>query len=207
MYVAFGLLRMLPAYPALLLVTSCGLFVWPIPSEIFALHGFSTGFLFFVFGVLASEYLKIERGYVLPIWGTLVVSSVLFVSGWYVFAGVIGPVRLPDGSHPLFFLFFSAMGITACIGLAQWLAEKQWCGFVKIFGQFSLQIYLVHMLAGVAARVVLLQLFHVTNPFLHMIVGVSAGLIVPIILYKTALKMRMTYLFEWNRPRLKVEGI
>ena len=206
MYVAYGVLRLLPGYSVFLLVISLMLFIWPIPSEILALHGFSTGFLFFVFGVLAREHLEIDGGYVLPFGVTLGLFCILSGSGWYVFERIITPTRLPDGSHPVFFFFLSGIGITACIGLAQWLAEKKWCSFLKTFGRYSLQIYLVHMLAGVAARIILLQVFHMSNPFLHMIVGVSAGLIVPIIFYNAALKIRFPYLFEWCWPWQKIEG-
>ncbi|MBU1139847.1 MAG: hypothetical protein KKA76_12775, partial [Proteobacteria bacterium] len=111
----------------------------------------------------------------------------------------IEPTRLTDGSHPFYFLYLAGVGITFCIGLAQFFAEKKCCRLIRIFGIYSLQIYLVHMLAGVAARIVLLNIFSIENPVLHMIIGVCAGLIVPIALYKAALKLNFPYLFEMRR--------
>jgi fucose 4-O-acetylase-like acetyltransferase len=201
MYTAYAVLRILPEriFILALLLTAWVLFFKPINTEILAMHGFSTGFLFFVFGVQAKEYLQRNESFSLSAALTSISLLLFLCSGWYIFEWIIAPTRLTDGSHPWYFLYLSVVGITTCIGLAQLLAAKKWCGFIQIFGRFSLQIYLVHMLAGVAARILLLQVLGVSDPFLHMVIGVGVGLTAPVILYKITLKIHFPYLFEWKR--------
>ncbi len=210
MYVAFGMFSLLGKYfHVFLLITACVLFVRPINSEIMAMHGFSTGFLFFVIGALAKEFFGNSGTFTqktIPPVITLVSLFIFAGSGWYIFERVIAPTRLTDGSHPFYFLYLAGLGITMCMGLAQYLAGKKWCKWLRILGRYSLQIYLVHMLAGVGARIILLNVLQIYNPVIHMIVGVGAGLMVPILLYRITLKMNFPYLFTWRRMATGTEG-
>ena len=103
----------------------------------------------------------------------------------------------------LFLRHLVVLGITFCVNVAQYLARKKYCQIVQSLGIYSLQIYLVHMLAGVGARIVLWNYFHIQNPLVHMIIGMGAGLSAPIILYKIALKMDFPYFFEPGRNKLR----
>jgi fucose 4-O-acetylase-like acetyltransferase len=197
MYAVYALLSRLGKFASVtLLLFSWVLFFYPISSDVMALHGFSTGFLFFILGLFIKEYFGQLEGYSMPFPITLVLFVLLMGSTYTVFEYVIEPTRLTDGSHPFYFLFIACVGILFCIGLAQYLAEKKCCGVIKTLGGYTIQIYLVHMLAGVAVRIILLNFFSIENPVLHMIAGVSAGLFVPILLYKIAMKVRFPYLFE-----------
>ncbi|MBU0944970.1 MAG: acyltransferase [Proteobacteria bacterium] len=200
MFLSYALLSQFARFAPLAMITVAGvLFFCPINTEILALHGFSTGFIFFVSALLAKEYLGNFAKNSIQTGSTCVLFFLLIGSGWYIFERAIEPTRLTDGSHPLYFLYLAGLGISFCIGLAQYLAEKKYCSVVKVFGTYSLQIYLVHMLAGVAVRIVLLNFFSIENPFLHMVIGVSAGLLVPIGLYKITLKFNFPYLFEMRQ--------
>ncbi len=197
MYVVYALLSMFGKYAfVLLLVVSGGLFFYPIPTEVMALHGFSTGFLFFILGVLLNQYSSSWRKVCVPVPITFVVFLLLIGSAYTVFEFILEPTRLTDGSHPVYFLFLSSVGILFCVGLAQYCAKKKCFVVIKILGFYSIQIYLVHMLAGVAVRMILLNFFSIENPVLHMITGVSMGLLAPIMLYKIAIKVRFPYLFQ-----------
>lgn len=206
MYVAYAALHRFGRFtPAALLVVALVLFFFPVNTEIMALLGFSTGFIFFVFGILAREYLGSMETYIAPAWAVVVFLPVFVAVAWYIFAFVIAPTRLTDGSHPFYFLFLAVSGITLCIWLAQYLARQKCLCFIQILGIYSLQIYLVHMLAGVGARIILIHFFQVHNPLLHMVIEVSAGLLVPILVYKTALKMHFPYLFEPAKVAVRAE--
>jgi peptidoglycan/LPS O-acetylase OafA/YrhL len=111
-------------------------------------------------------------------------------------------MRLIGKPYPQYFLLFSVIGILACLGLAQVLSRKKILGFLSILGMYSLQIYLVHMLAGVAARVVLLQLFHVENWIVQILLGMAAALTVPILLQKISTWINFPYLFELQRNKV-----
>lgn len=204
MYVAYAALSSCGRFaPAAMVVVALVLFFFPVPTEIMALHGFSTGFLFFVFGIFANEYLGNEEKYCVPVWATGILFPVFLGTAWYIFEFVIPPTRLTDGSHPFYFLFLAVFGGSMCVGLAQFVAGKPCFRFLQVLGIYSLQIYLVHMLAGVGTRIFLLRVFHLENPVLHMIIGVSAGLLVPILIYKTALKVHFPYLFEPEKVAIR----
>ena len=85
-------------------------------------------------------------------------------------------------------------------GVPKYLAEKKFLILLKVCGEHSIQIYLVHMLAGVAIRVILLTLFFIENPLLHMVLGVMGGLLVPVVLYKISFKFNFPFLFELRKP-------
>ena len=210
MYVVYGIFSVFGKHaPVLLLIAAGGLFFWPINSEVMAMHGFSTGFLFFIIGVFTKEFFSTSEkstGKPLPPVITVVFLLIFAGSGGYIFERVIVPTRLTDGSHPLYFLYLAGLGITMCIGLAQYLAGKKWCGWFKLLGRYSLQIYLVHMLAGVGVRIILLNVLSIGNPLVHMILGVGAGLTVPILLYRITLKMKFPYLFAWRRMATETGG-
>jgi len=145
---------------------------------------------------LLKKRLTSWNKFYIPVPVTFVLLLLFIGSAYTVFEFIIEPTRLTDGSHPVYFLFLSSVGGLFCTGLAQYLAKKKCFVFVKILGLYSIQIYLVHMLAGVAVRIILLNVFSIENPVLHMITGVSVGLFVPIMLYKIAINMHFPYLFQ-----------
>ncbi len=203
MYVAFAVFRVFGrSAPVLLLIVSLGLFFRPIESEVMAVHGFSTGFLFFVLGILAREYSGGADGFAKKLASPSAVLFFLFLfagSGGYLFERVIAPTRLTEGSHPFVFLFLAGLGIPMCISLARYLARKKWCTWLAVLGRHSLQIFLVHMFAGAGARILLSNVLRISNPVVHMILGVGAGVTAPVLLYRMT-ETRFSYLFTWRRP-------
>ncbi len=200
MYIAYAVLQMLGrSAPAAMAIVAVGLFVYPINTGIMALNGFSTGFFFFAAGALVKvKFVDLET-YSIPVWAAPVLFPVLIGSGYHVFTNVISPTRLIDGSHPAYFFCLAVIGVSCCVGLAQFLADRKILPVVKTLGTFSLQIYLVHMLAGVGARVILADFLHIQNPLVHMVTGVGAGLAVPILLYSVSMKVNFPYLFKPGR--------
>jgi fucose 4-O-acetylase-like acetyltransferase len=203
MYLVYGLFRLLGKLSLYLLVVCAGLlFFFPIKTDIMALGGFSTGFLYFVTGVLLKKTRTDLQSFVLPLWLSLVLFLVFIASGYYVFANIIEPVRLPGGAHPFLFILLAFLGIGFSIGLAHFFVGKDFFRPIRLLGIYSYEIYLVHMLAGVGARVVLTQFLQIENGIVHMCVGVTAGLLLPIALYKFSQKLNFPYLF--NPFRLSV---
>jgi len=172
------------------------LFFNPIHLNFAALGGFSIHFIFFVCGIYLRKYLVDMEALSLPLWATLSLLVILLGCGYFVFENVLAPTRLSGGSHPYYLIYFSILGITACISLAQYLAKKNSFQFLKIIGIYSLQIYLVHMLAGAGTRLILQQVFHLQNWVLHILLGVAAALVFPIMLQKISEKIKFPYLFE-----------
>ena len=187
---------------ALMFIIGIWLFFNPIYLNVAALEGFSIHFIFFVCGIYLRRYLVDMEALSLPLWAILFLLIILLGSGYFVFENVIEPARLANGLHPYYFLYFSILGIIACISLAQYLAKKNNLQFLKTLGIYSLQIYLVHMLAGAGTRLVLQQVFHLQSWMLHILLGVAAALIIPIMLQKISEKINFPYLFEPGIKRM-----
>ncbi|HET9912190.1 MAG TPA: acyltransferase [Anaerolineales bacterium] len=188
-----------------LFIIAIGMFIRPFPTAMFALLGFSGHFLFFVSGVYLRKFL-IDQEHTVPAWTVPILFILLAGSGYYLFSRVIEPVRLIGKPYPQYFLFLSTLGISACVGLAQYLSGKKMLGFLSVLGAYSLQIYLVHMLAGVATRMILVQLFNIQNWIIHIFAGVAAALIIPVLLQKISIQIKFPYLFELKRDNAVVPG-
>ena len=186
--------------PIMLGLLAIALYFFPINTPIVALQGFSINLLFFVGGIYLRKYvIDSGKNYTIPLWITIALFVVLFTSGIYIFENLIEPTRLTKGTHPVYFLYLSVLGITACVGLSQYLSNLRKFRYIKIIGDYSLQIYLAHMLAGVAARMVLLKLFNLTNPLLHVSIVVLVALVAPIVIYNLAKRIHFPYLFELSK--------
>jgi len=182
--------------PALMFIIGIWLFFYPIPLNVAALGGFSMRLIFFVCGIYLRRYLVDREVLSLPLWATLSLLIILLGSGYFVFENMIEPVRLSSSSHPYYSLYFSILGIIACTSLAQYLAKNNSLPFLKTLGIYSLQIYLVHMLAGAGTRLILQQVFQLQNWILHIVIGVVVALVLPIAIQKISEKINFPYLFE-----------
>jgi len=137
----------------------------------------------------------------LPPWAILSLFSILLGSGYFVFENMLKPIRILSTTHPFYVLYFSTFGIAACISLAKYLARKNSLPFLKVLGMYSLQIYLVHMLAGAGIRLILQQVFHLQSWVLHILLEVTIALLIPIMIQKTAERIDFPYLFELKIKR------
>ncbi len=202
MFVVFTLIKQTGKFsmPMLYLV-GLVLFFKPLQISEAALLGFSTHFLFFVLGVGLRHWLMERDGLSLPPWTIPLLFSILLGSGYFVFDNLLEPGRILSVRHPFYVLYFSALGIITCISLAKYISQKNILPFLKTFGSYSLQIYLVHMLAGVGARLVLLRMFHLQNWVLHILIEVTAALFIPTMIQKWCERIDFPYLFELKIKR------
>ena len=145
-----------------------------------------------------DQAMALEK-YKVPFWVSIILVSALIGSGYFIFEKMIEPMRLSGGYQPYYFIFLAGLGIIACLFLSQYLARKGIAKFLQVLGTYSLQIYLVHMLAGVGIRMVLLLVFGIQNWIVHMLVGVTFALVTPILLQKISDRLNFPYLFEWKK--------
>jgi fucose 4-O-acetylase-like acetyltransferase len=179
-----------------LLIASLALFFYPLNTGIVALSGFSTHFLFFIGGMLLKNFFTSTELIRVPLWATLTLLVLFLGSCYYIFESYIEPVRLADRHYPLYFLYLSILGITNSIFVSQYLTRMRIFELVRIAGTYSLPIFLAHMLVGVATRMVLIHIFHIQNWIIHIVAGVTVGLIAPIVLYRISMQMGFRYIFE-----------
>jgi fucose 4-O-acetylase-like acetyltransferase len=200
MHVAYTLFSKFGKYASpLMLITAIVLYFYPLHVGVLALNGFSIHFIFFVGGILLRKQFLEAENFKFPIWIVILLLAALIGSSYFIFEYVIKPVRLADGSHPFYFLYLSTLGIIACSALAQYLARIKVGQFLQTLGIYSLQIYLVHMLAGVAVRMILLLVFGIQNWIVHIVIGVTFALVTPILMQKISDRLNFPYLFELRR--------
>jgi len=200
MHIAYTLAARLGRFSApVLFLAGAGLFLFPIPTGILGLFGFSGHFIFFVIGIYARKYL-IDQPRTVPPWTVALLFILLGASGYYLFSNVIEPMRLVGKPYPHYFMLLSILGIAACVGWAQYLSKRNTLGFLRTLGIYSLQIFLVHMLAGVAVRMILLQI-GIQNWIVHILIGTLTALVVPILLQEISARIKFPYLFEWKRSK------
>jgi len=200
MHIMYAVFNYLGRYSALLIfITAVILFFYPLPIGIMALGGFSNHVIFFSSGIFFGRYFIEAEKYEIPLWGIILLLAILIGSGYLVFEKLIEPMRLAGRSYRFYFLYLAILGIIACSATAQYLARRNISKFLQVLGTYSLQIYLVHMLAGVGIRMILLLVFGIQNWIAHIIIGMIFALIAPIFLQKISGRWNFPYLFEMRR--------
>lgn len=94
----------------------------------------------------------------------------------------------------------STLALIVTISISAVLSKWEVLGFIDYWGQLSLEIYLVHVLALASFRIVLFNILNIDNAWIHIIGGVIFAMAVPIILVWVLNKLNMNILFV--APRL-----
>lgn len=200
MHILFIVLNIFGKYTRVVLVAiAVYLYFYPIQIGFMSISNVCIFFIFFVSGIIfKSFFMNMEKVNQTP-WLSFALVITLFISTFYTFTNLIEPHRLTGRSHIFYFLVFSTMGILSFSALSQYLAHKNIFSFFLVLGRYSLQIYLVHMLAGAGMRIVLLYIFGIENWIIHIIIGTSFALLVPIIMQVVSDKLNFPYLFKLNK--------
>lgn len=184
----------------LMFITAVILFFYPLPTSIMALGGFSIQYIFFTSGVIFRKKIIEAEKFEFPFWVVILLLAALIGSGYFIFENLLTPMRLAGKAQPFYFLYLAILGIVTCSVLSQYLARKNTAHFLRVLGAYSLQIYLVHMLAGVGIRMLLL-VFGIQNWIVHIVIGVTFALISAILLQKTSDWLNFPYLFELKKNK------
>ena len=96
-------------------------------------------------------------------------------------------------------------GIAGATALALLLDRVRLAAFVSFLGRHSLEIFVAHTITSAAART-LLGLISVRSPVPHLLVGIAAGIVVPIILSYACklIGFRMAFTFPKARRQEQV---
>lgn len=188
----------------LMFIISTILFFNPIFISEFAMFGFGIHFLFFVTGIVFGRLPALTKKIEVPLWGALLPLATLLGSGYIIFEKMIAPMRLEGTPYPLYFLFLSILGIITFFFLSHYLAAKNIAPFLQTLGNYSIQIFLVHMLAGVGLRETLLFI-GIQNWGIHIVTGVTFAVAVPVVIQKISERLDFPYLFELKRRKPHIE--
>ena len=107
---------------------------------------------------------------------------------------------LPETALGLRALPAAVLGILLVCEIAMLASQSGERGVLRVLGIVSMPIYLVHILAGSGARIVLLH-FHVDNLYLQLCVGVVCGIVFPLALYFVVARMRLEKYLGFPKAR------
>jgi fucose 4-O-acetylase-like acetyltransferase len=182
----------------LVLLGTLALFVWSA-STIFYTVWYVIGqigyfAIYFVAGYLVgSDFIK--RVEATP----LAVNVGMLALGGVILAAV--PVTGLNVTALIWQPLAATIAMLMTINLSVIMARYSVLSFVRYWGDVSLEIYLVHVLALSSTRIVLYNLLGIENAWLHIIAGIIIGMYAPIVLRKLSDMVGTDILFV--APRLK----
>ncbi|WP_439237415.1 acyltransferase family protein [Klebsiella quasipneumoniae] len=164
-------------------------------GESFHINYITNYIIFFFMGCIYHKLSlteKINSG-----WGSLLLIFLIFGIAQYIFHIKLGLVYTDTG---LFTFALATIGITFITLLSMQL-EKIKIHALETIGILSMVIYLLHILSASGARIILSKLLHVQNWYIHIIIGISIGIIVPVAVYFFTKWYNINFLFSLPRQK------
>lgn len=146
-------------------------------------------FVFFALGVWFATVKEYVGRNPLP-WAAA--GVVAFVAAQYIFHFVLG---LDYEDKGVLSLLLAVVSIFAVASVSMLLARAPAPWFLAL-GSASLAIYVMHILAGSGARIVLARLLGVEDAAIHLMVGCMVGVLVPMLVWWVAGRLGVRGLFE-----------
>jgi fucose 4-O-acetylase-like acetyltransferase len=106
---------------------------------------------------------------------------------------------------PFLHAVLAIAGMIATIALAILISSSRASSFVRILGVYSLEIYVAHTIFAGGARIAMQKGLGYSEPLLHVIVGTTIGICIPLLLAIWAPRLGLPYLFTWSRLRRRTE--
>ncbi len=159
------------------------------PVDLYVFNSFGQWFVFFALGVSASGLV-----YRIDINRTLAFALVTlaFLAGQWVFHGMLD-LRVGN-DVALAGLALALLGIVFVMTLSRVLMRFK-CSWLAYLGRHSMEIYLIHVIAGSGVRVVLQKLLEITDIGLHLALGMLFGIGVPLLVALLAPRLGLRWLF------------
>lgn len=179
--------KLFPKIPALLLTLSCvGLYIASAYSPILHASYICDNAVFFSLGILFSKIPARSYQYLRNHF--LIFSSFFFLSQ-YLFHGQL---HLSYESRDLFSLALAVISILFIMSLSCRLSSLriEWFGYI---GACSMTIYLLHILAGSGARVIMQRLMDISDPLIHVTAGTAIGLIAPLVAHFAIKRFNLSF--------------
>ncbi|HEV3252677.1 MAG TPA: acyltransferase [Puia sp.] len=186
-------------------------FIMFLVSSFVVQHKISLGFIydilhyyiFIALGGVLSSFIKDKKNEPLfSSWKLFLVILPIFV----VCQGYFLNTNLSQQSYsyvedyqPLRFLIIALSGCVFMINISFILQKYKALLTLRVIGYYSLYIYLMHVLASSAARILLTKVFGIDQVLLLLPLGILVGLFVPVIFYNLAMKLGAWWLFSLER--------
>lgn len=159
-----------------------------ILPEVFVVSVMAQHFVFFALGIVFSLHFKAEQ--LSKPW-MLWLLACAFLAGQFMFHQILGLNYLDFGIASLALAIISIFFI---ISLSMQISLKP-NPLIVLIGSSSMAIYLMHVLAGGGARV-LLRSMGIESFVTHVMIGCLVGLFVPLLVVVIISRLRVRYIFS-----------
>lgn len=201
---AAGALQRAGLRPPAILVLSVALYVW---AQVGSLgpwgvpYTVANNMLYFAAGMTAAA--------ALPAWLGRWRPAPALAVGVAGFAALALAVAVGVQAQPWLRPVLALLGIAATLLLSASLASALRVAWLAAWGRESLAIFVAHSMASAAVRIVLLRVLHVAAPWPHVVLGVAAGLLLPLALARACERLGFRYAFTWpsRRPPRPAAGL
>ncbi len=109
--------------------------------------------------------------------------------------------------NPLVFLPIAIIGCAFVISLSFILQKYSNAKWLEVLGRHSLYIYVAHVIVAASLRTVLTRVFNIYSVPVLLLSGIIFGLIVPVLLYKFAVRINMPWIFTLENRRKPIVNI
>jgi len=162
-------------------------------------------YIFIALGDLISSYILNKKNEpTFSSWRLFIVILPFFaVCQWYFLVTNLShsTYSFVEESQPLLFLVIALSGCMLMTNISFILQRYNALPALRIIGYHSLYIYLMHVLASSATRIVLTRVFGINNVPVLLILGILMGLLIPLVFYKLAMKAGAWWLFSLENDR------
>lgn len=103
--------------------------------------------------------------------------------------------------QPVQFILIALVGAFFIIVLSFTLQRINKLKWLHVLGSHSLYIYVSHVMVLAATRIFMTKVLNINSVPLLLIAGILMGLLIPVVLYKIAIKLNMGWLFSLEKQK------
>ena len=102
---------------------------------------------------------------------------------------------------PVLFAVVSIAGCAFIMNVSYLLQQLNILRFLRVIGYHSLFIYIMHLMVIAAFRILYTNVLGLTNVYLFIVIGIVAGVFIPMVIYNLAEKVGLGWLFELKKKK------
>lgn len=145
--------------------------------------------VFFCFGIIFTQYFNIKY---FSNKAAFIISFLSFIVGQWYFHKYLSLTYIDIG---IVSLSIALISIVFIVSMSSLLAKNS-NRIISYIGASSMSIFLMHVLAGSGARVILDKVFHIDTFTIHVLVGCAVGVIAPIVALVIIEKFKIPYILS-----------
>lgn len=101
--------------------------------------------------------------------------------------------------QPLIYLLIALLGCSFIMNITYMLQKKNSVVWLRKIGFYSLYIYVCHVMVTAPTRILLNRVLHISNVPVLLVCCVVAGITVPILVYRLAIKLNMPWMYSLEK--------